>query len=87
MDAGVGWRQEVPTVDQARLGEALFRLEHRHADGSWEALEPRSPRHDPAANDPEAGWADGQVYACRACDEQVRVRSLAPGGGVHSGEG
>jgi hypothetical protein len=74
-------------VDQARLGEALYRLEHRHGDGSWASLEPRSSPHDPAATDPEASWADGQVYACPRCDEQVRVRYPPPGGGVHSNEG
>lgn len=73
-------------MDQARLGEALYRLEHRHNDGSWETLEPRPSHHDPAAHDPEAGWADGEVYACPSCDEQVRVRYPAVGG-PHSGEG
>ena len=28
--------------------------------------------HDPPAR-PGAGWADGVVFVCRSCDEQVRV--------------
>jgi hypothetical protein len=66
-------------VDQSRMAETLFRIEHRHNDGSWGALEPRPVHHDPSAHDPEASWADGQIYACTTCDEQVRVRT--PGGG------
>lgn len=73
-------------MDQARLGEALYRLEHRHNDGSWASLQPRPAHHDPASHDPEASWAEGEVYACLTCDEQVRVRRPV-GGGVHDGEG
>jgi hypothetical protein len=67
-------------VDQVRMGEALFRLEHRHSDGRWERLEPREA-HDPAALDPEKAWEGGRIYACPTCDEQVRVRE-SPGTGA-----
>jgi hypothetical protein len=72
-------------VDRGLMGEALFRLEHRHSDGSWERLEPRV-HHDPAEHDPETGWADGDVYVCPSCDERVRVRYPVEGG-PHSDEG
>ena len=51
--------------------ELLRTFEHRHSDGSWERMEQSA--HDPAALDPEAGWADGVVFVCRTCDEQVRI--------------
>jgi hypothetical protein len=52
----------------------MLRLDHRHNDGSWSSLEPRSVHHDPSAHDPEGDWADGEIYVCTTCDEQVRVR-------------
>jgi hypothetical protein len=67
------------------MAELLFRMEHRHSDGSWSTLEPRPAHHDAAEHDPEAGWADGQIYACPVCDEQVRVR--VPDGGGSQREG
>jgi len=61
-------------MDQARVREAMMRLEHRHSDGSWSRLEPRPQHHDSTEHDPERGWTDGQLYACPTCDEQVIVR-------------
>jgi len=74
-------------MDQARLGEALYYLQHRHADGSWETLERRPSAHDPAALDPEASWVEGEVYACPSCDEQVVVRYPTLASGTHPGDG
>jgi hypothetical protein len=54
-----------------RIAGLSLRLEHRHDDGSWAALE-RAP-HDPADHDPERSWGRGQVFACTTCDEQVRI--------------
>lgn len=71
-------------MDQSRMAELMFRLEHRHNDGTWESLEPRPSHHDPANHDPEAGWSDGEVFACPSCDERVRVR-YPSGGDAHSG--
>ena len=34
-------------MDIARTAELTLRLQHRHSDGSWSPLEPRSP-HDAA---------------------------------------
>ncbi len=61
-------------MDQARFSEALMRVEHRHSDGSWSPLERRPQHHDSAEHDPERTWANTQLYACPACDEQVIVR-------------
>ena len=58
---------------QLNSAEFLLRLEHRHSDGSWSELEARPSHHDPADLDPERGWANGKIYACPVCDEQVRV--------------
>jgi len=53
---------------------ALFGLEHRHSDGTWERLEPaaRDP-HDQAGSDPERQWERGHVFVCPGCGETVRV--------------
>lgn len=59
--------------------ELLLRLEHRHSDGSWSALDPRPGNHDPADHDPERGWAKGQLFKCKTCDEEVRVMDPAAG--------
>lgn len=58
-----------------QLGNALFRVEHQHSDGSWGAMEPEeaAEHHDPAAHDPEREWQRGHVYICRSCGERVRV--------------
>ena len=61
-------------MDQARVREAMMRLEHRHSDGSWSQLERRPQHHDSADHDPERGWVKGDLYVCPTCDEQVRVR-------------
>lgn len=62
-------------MDQARVREAMMRLEHRHSDGSWSRLERQPQHHDPVDHDPERAWADGELYACPTCDEQVIVRN------------
>ena len=61
-------------MDQLNVREALYRLEHRHSDGSWSRLERRPQHHDAAEHDPERAWAGGELYVCPTCDEQVRVR-------------
>ncbi len=65
----------------SRMAELMFRLEHRHSDGSWGSLEPRPAHHDAAEHDPEAGGRDGHdATPATTCDEQVRVR--IPDGGA-----
>jgi hypothetical protein len=51
-------------------------LQHRHSDGSWGDLE--RVQHDVAAHDPERDWANGELYVCSTCQEEVRVKP-APG--------
>lgn len=58
---------------QLRGLDFAMRLEHRHNDGSWSPLEPRPSHHDAAELDPERGWANGRIYMCTTCDEEVRV--------------
>jgi hypothetical protein len=55
----------------------LLHLEHRHNDGSWSPLEPRSSPHDSAELDPERDWASGQIYLCKSCGEEVRIMTRA----------
>jgi hypothetical protein len=57
-----------------QLQGKLFELElkHQHSDGSWGEME--AVPEDPADLDPERDWGNGgQIFACKACGEQVRV--------------
>jgi len=60
-------------MERLRLAELDLQMQHRHNDGSWNPLERRPDHHDPADHDPERGWANGQVYVCTTCDEEVRI--------------
>jgi hypothetical protein len=62
-------------MDQRLMAEVNLRLQHLHSDGTWNTLERRPQHHDPADHDPERAWAEGQLFACPSCDEQVIVRS------------
>jgi hypothetical protein len=53
--------------------ETMPRLEHRHSDGSWGRLVPRSAHHSPTEHDPESDWSKGRIYTCTSCDEEVRL--------------
>jgi hypothetical protein len=48
-----------------------FRIEHRHSDGSWQALQ--EVPHDSAAHDGERSWLRRAIFRCSTCDEQVTV--------------
>ena len=54
-----------------------LQLQHRHNDGSWSELE--RVDHDVTAHDPEREWADGVLYRCPVCEEEVRIKP-GPGG-------
>ena len=56
---------------QASGRMAEMEIQHRHNDGAWSPLQPA--HHDPAAHDPERDWANGAVYVCTSCGEEVRV--------------
>ena len=63
-----------------RINELSLRLHHRHDDGTWGEFEPRPSHHDPADHDPERGWAEGVIYKCTTCDEEVSVSVEEPPG-------
>jgi hypothetical protein len=60
-------------MDQVRLQEAQYRLEHHHSDGSWAPMEPQRAHHDAAEHDPERRWSVGRIFRCTRCDEAVTV--------------
>ena len=63
-------------MDFGRTDELALRIQHRHSDGTWGQLEPRS-HHDGADHDPERDWAAGAtIYVCKTCDEEVMVEPL-----------
>jgi hypothetical protein len=60
-------------MDLLRVGELQLHIQHQHSDGSWADLEARPS--SAADHDPEREWADGTIYACKHCNELVRVRT------------
>ena len=59
-----------------RINELSLRLRHRHEDGGWGEFEPRPAHHDPASHDPERDWAQGVIYRCTTCDEEISVSTV-----------
>jgi hypothetical protein len=49
-----------------------LKVEHQHADGSWETMDPEEVLN-PAEFDPERDWSRGHVFVCRTCEETVRI--------------
>jgi hypothetical protein len=60
-----------------RIGELGVKFGHRHDDGSWGTFEPTPEHHSSADHDPERDWANGTIYKCTTCDEEILVS--APG--------
>jgi hypothetical protein len=48
-----------------------FRIEHRHADGSWSPLEPI--HHGSADHDPERSWPKRTIYRCTSCEDTITL--------------
>jgi hypothetical protein len=60
-------------MDFGRIAELTLRVHHRHEDGSWGSFEPGPSHHDPDAHDEEREWANGTLYRCTTCDEEIVV--------------
>jgi hypothetical protein len=60
-------------MDNIRLQEAQYRLEHRHRDGTWAPMAAERSHHDPADHDPERRWGVRTLFRCSKCDEGVLV--------------
>jgi hypothetical protein len=56
---------------QARMLAMAYRIDHRHADGSWGEMVEDRTHHSPA--DPERSWANHRIFRCTSCDSQVTV--------------
>jgi hypothetical protein len=59
-------------MDPARA-EQLYRLEHRHKDGSWAQMVEDRSHHSPAEHDPERAWSRGHFFRCKTCDETAII--------------
>jgi hypothetical protein len=53
--------------------EYTFRLEHKHPDGSFGELRPRTEPLDAAGRDPDRQWSEGKLYTCKTCEAEVRI--------------
>ena len=56
--------------------EYMYRVQHRHKDGSWGDLIEDRAHHDPSDHDPERGWSLGRIFRCTSCPDAV---TLIPG--------
>ena len=54
-----------------------FRIEHRHADGTWSPLEPLP--HDSAAHDGERSWLKRTISRCSSCASTITVTAGGDG--------
>ena len=59
-------------MDQ-RIQQLQYRIEHEHGDGSWGAMIEQPAHHDPAAHDPERGWALHRIFRCSTCGGTVTL--------------
>lgn len=60
-------------MDQIRFVELEYKIEHRHRDGTWSAMEEVARDHSPAGHDPERSWAFGRIFRCKRCNESVTI--------------
>jgi hypothetical protein len=63
-------------MDFGRIAELTLRVQHRHEDGSWGTFEPAPSHHDPAAHDVEREWANGTLYRCTSCADEIVVGNV-----------
>jgi len=59
-------------MDQASL-ELVYRIEHRHKDGSWGEMVEDRAHHAPSDHDPERGWGLRRIFRCTSCDESATL--------------
>jgi hypothetical protein len=60
-------------MDRIPSFDAVFRLQHRHKDGSWAELVEDRPHPAPADHDPERAWATARIFRCPTCPEESSV--------------
>ena len=61
-------------MDQGSF-DLQYRVEHRHADGSWsEMVEERRP-HDAADHDAERSWGLRRIFRCPKCERAGDARA------------
>ena len=64
-------------MEPGRLASSMYRVQHRHKDGSWADMEEVSHRHDSADHDPERGWGMRRLFRCRTCEESAELAPVA----------
>jgi len=62
-------------LEPGRLADSIYRVQHRHGDGSWADMEEVVHHHDSADHDPERGWGMRRLFRCRT---PKHARQLAP---------
>ena len=59
-------------MDQARF-DIMYRVDHRHKDGSWAEMVEDREHHDSADHDSERSWGHRRLFRCKTCDEAAVV--------------
>lgn len=60
-------------MEPGRLASSMYRVQHRHKDGSWADMEEVGNHHAPADHDPERGWGVRRLFRCRTCEETAEL--------------
>ena len=68
------------SMDQIRMIELQYRIDHRHKDGSWAEMEEVTPHHDSAQHDTERSWGFKRLFKCKTCDEFLTIQPGQEGG-------
>jgi hypothetical protein len=53
--------------------EELYRIQHRHNDGTYADMEEVPTHHDAAQHDPERWWSKVRVFRCTKCEESLVI--------------
>jgi len=64
-------------LEPGRLADSIYRVQHRHGDGSWADMEEVVHHHGATDHDPERGWGLRRLFQCRTCEEGVELTPLS----------
>ena len=51
----------------------LARLQHSHGGNDWHDMHEVTSAHDSAESDPERSWAQGRIFRCSTCEDEIRI--------------
>lgn len=57
----------------------MYRVQHRHKDGSWAEMEEVVNHHGAGDHDQERQWGVRRLFRCRTCEESAEITPYAQG--------